>query len=107
VTTTEQITTYCEAEGYPFLPMTARYGHSCGVPSDYATVVDTERRVVDGTHAVYVYADRVVLMSLRYPTNYNDWQTVEAIAYSTTEELLAALKTLTKAKSAPCWGTAS
>jgi len=101
MSTNQKITDFCKDNGFtPFRPSNE---HNCGVPRDFAVRLDTERKLVDGYHALFVFSDRVELRSLRYPTSYNDWQLHTSRAYGTTGELLTILRELAKAPEAVCW----
>lgn len=105
MTTAERIRQFCLTHGFAEFHPAGTYmpAHSCGVPSGWAIRLRTERAVVDGYHAIYVYPDCVRLCCVRSPVNFADWQTVVTESYDNTHELLAALDTLTRARQASCW----
>lgn len=78
--------------------------HRCGVPRGYVAVLATDRKVVDGSTAVFVYQDRVVIMALRIPYNHNDWFTVSSEHYDTLDELRTAIDAAIARPTASCWG---
>ena len=105
MTVREQIRQFCLDAGYAEFQPVGTYlrVHSCGMREGWAIRLRTERTVVDGYHAVYVYPDRVVLAAVRYPANYADWRAYDESSYDDEDQLTAALERLTKAPQASCW----
>jgi hypothetical protein len=77
--------------------------HSCGAPGGFVARLTTERKAVDGYTAIYVYKDRVALMSIRFPYLHERWITLDSAPYNTVSELKALLDDFTKAPVASCW----
>ena len=94
----EIIAAYPKFDFGNYLPL-----HTNGVSGGWVAVLRTERQAVDGSTALYVYKDRLVLMAMRIPYAYNDWQVVESAPYDTLEELRGSLDRLTTAPAASCW----